>query len=304
MYDLVIIGSGPAGMTAAIYAKRAALQVLLLDKLAPGGQIINTKEIENYPGAGTIAGADLAIKMYEHCLELGVEFAFADVVAVNKNDEHFSLSTADGTSIETLSLLIATGSRPNRLHCPNEDLYAGHNLSWCAICDGAQYRDKSVIVIGGGNSAVEEACYLADIAKEVQLITMLNLTAHPVAITRLRNKKNVKIYEYYDIIAFNGKDEPFGLKARSTETGEELRLEGDGAFEYIGLAPNSESFKNLNILNEYNYITADSSMQTACPGVFAAGDVIAKNIRQVVTACSDGAVAALSAANYVRSIKK
>lgn len=302
-YDVAIIGSGPAGMTAAIYAARANLNVLLLDKLAPGGQIVNTFEIQNYTGMGTINGADLAIKMFEHTQELGISFDYGTVTEIQSEGNVKKLLCEEGHSYEAKAVIIATGTRPRVLGVPGEDKFTGTSISWCAICDGAQYREKKVIVIGGGNSAVEEAIYLAGLAEEVTLVTLLNLTADPVACDKLRAMPNVKIYEYYDILEFFGDDKFEGLRAKSTQTDQEITVRADGAFEYIGLQPTAEAFKGLGILNDYGYIETDSFMETKAPGIYGAGDITSKHLRQVITACNDGAIAAQSVAKYIEKLK-
>ncbi|MEG6522325.1 NAD(P)/FAD-dependent oxidoreductase [Desulfotomaculum sp. 1211_IL3151] len=302
LYDVAIIGAGPAGMTAAIYAARANLQVLLLDKLAPGGQIVNTFEIQNYTGMGTINGAELAIKMFEHTLELGVNFDYGTVTEIQSEGHVKKLLCEEGHLFEAKAVIIATGTKPRMLGVPGELNFAGTTISWCAICDGPHYRNKKVIVIGGGNSAVEEAIYLAGLAEEVTIVTLFDLTADPLACEKLRSLPNVKIYEYYDILEFIGEDKFAGLKAKSTKTDEEITVLADGAFEYIGLKPTAEAFKDLGILNDYGYIEADACMATKVPGIYGAGDIISKHLRQVITACSDGAIAAQSVAKYIEKL--
>lgn len=298
-YDVAIIGAGPAGMTAAIYAARANLKVLLLDKLAPGGQVVNTFEIQNYTGMGRINGAELAIKMFEHTQELGVDFDYCTVNAIQSKGNMKKLICEEGQSIEAMAVIIATGTKPRMLGVPGELNFAGATISWCAICDGPHYRNKKVIVIGGGNSAVEEAIYLASLAEEVTVVTIFNLTADPIACDKLRALPNVKVYEYYDILEFLGTDKFDGLRAKSTKTGEELTVQADGAFEYIGLKPTAEAFNELGILNQYGYIETDAFMATKVPGIYGAGDITSKHLRQVITACSDGAIAAQAVANYI-----
>ncbi|WP_031517903.1 NAD(P)/FAD-dependent oxidoreductase [Desulfofalx alkaliphila] len=302
-YDVAIIGAGPAGMTAAIYAARANLKVLLLDKLAPGGQIVNTFEIQNYTGMGTINGAELAIKMFEHTQELGVNFDYGTVTKIQTEGNLKKLICEEGQTFEAKAVIIATGTKPRMLGVPKELDFAGTSISWCAICDGPHYRDKKVIVIGGGNSAVEEAIYLASLAEEVTLVTLFDLTADPSSCDKLRALPNVKIYEYHDIIEFLGEEKFEGLRAKSTKTGEELIVKADGAFEYIGLQPTAEAFKDLGILNEYGYIETDEFMATKVPGIYGAGDITSKHLRQVITACSDGAIAAQAVAKYVEKLK-
>lgn len=298
-YDVAIIGAGPAGMTAAIYAARANLQVLLLDKLAPGGQIVNTAEIQNYTGMGTIEGAELAIKMFEHTQELGITFDYGTITDIQSEGKLKKLICEEGHSYQAKAVIIATGTKPRMLGVPNEMKFAGTSISWCAICDGPHYKNKKVIVVGGGNSAVEESIFLAGLAEEVTIVTMLDLTADPSACDKLRAMKNVKIYEYYDIIEFFGAEKFEGLRAKSSKTGEEITVQADGAFEYIGLQPTADAFKNLGILNDFGYIETDAFMATKAAGIYGAGDIISKHLRQVVTACSDGAIAAQSAAKYI-----
>ncbi|WP_282432560.1 NAD(P)/FAD-dependent oxidoreductase [Desulfitobacterium dichloroeliminans] len=302
-YDVAIIGAGPAGMTAAIYAARANLSVLLLDKLAPGGQVINTYEIQNYTGMGTIEGADLAIKMFEHTQELGIPFDYCTVDAIQTEGSLKKLICQEGSVHYAKAVILATGTKPRMLGVPGELDFAGSKISWCAICDGAKYRDKEVMVIGGGNSAVEESLFLAGITKKLTIVTMLNLTADPSACAKLRQLPNVEIYEYYDIKDFFTQEGQLGLHAISSKTGEALTVLADGAFEYIGLQPTTEAFKSLDILNEYGYIETDAWMATKFAGIYGAGDVISKHLRQVITACNDGAIAAQAVAKYIENLK-
>lgn len=304
-YDVVIVGAGPAGMTAAIYAIRANMSVLMLDRLSPGGAIVNTNEIENYPGSGTINGAELAIEMFEHTQELGVEFDYRTVVSIEDKGATKILSCEeDGVQFETTAVILATGTVPRRLGVPGEDMFAGSGISWCAICDGAQYRGRNVVVIGGGNSAVEESIYLAGIVNSLTIVTMFDLTADPKACDRLRSMDNVTVYPYQDVLEFTGNGKLEGVRFRSTkEDATERFVECDGVFEYIGLQACSESFCNLGIVDRFGCIEVDDEMKTAVTGIFGAGDINSKKLRQIVTACSDGAVAANSAAKYVESLR-
>jgi thioredoxin reductase (NADPH) len=304
-YDVLIIGAGPAGMTAAIYAVRANMSVLMLDKLSPGGQMINTNEIENYTGAGAVNGAELSMKMFEHTQELGVEFDYKTVLDIMDSGETKTVvCEEDDARFETRTVIIATGTVPRRLGVPGEDTFAGSGISWCAICDGAQYRDKNVVVIGGGNSAVEESIYLAGIASSLTIVTMFDLTADPKACDQLRAMENVTIHPYQDVLEFTGNGSMSGVRFKSTkEDATERHVECDGVFEYIGLMPNSNNFKRFNILNDFGFIEVDEAMRTAVPGIYGAGDITSKHLRQVITACSDGAIAANSAAKYVESLK-
>jgi thioredoxin reductase (NADPH) len=304
-YDVLIIGAGPAGMTAAIYAIRANMSVLMLDKLSPGGQMVNTNEIENYTGTGKVNGAELSMQMFEHTQELGVEFDYKTVLEIIDNgDTKTVICEEDDARIETRTVIIASGTIPRRLDIPGEDNFAGTGISWCAICDGAQYRDKNVVVIGGGNSAVEESIFLAGITNLLTIITMFDLTADPKACDQLRAMENVSIFPYQDVLEFTGNGSLDGVRFKSTkEDAVERHVYCDGVFEYIGLQPTSEGFKPLGILNDFGFITVDDEMRSSVKGIYGAGDITAKKLRQIVTACSDGAIAANSAAKYVESMK-
>lgn len=305
MHDLVIIGSGPAGMTAAIYGVRSNLSVLLLDRLAPGGQIVNTNEIQNYPGMGTINGAELAIRMYQHTQELGVEFDYLTVTGVTPGEGGFSLSCAErpGDPVEARAVIVATGTTPRTLGVEGEDRLRGNGLSWCAVCDGAACRDQDVVVVGGGNSAVEEALFLSELASSVTVLVRRTMRADPAACDRLRARGNVTVMEGWNAVAFEGSTCLEAVRARCTETGEERLIACQHAFEYVGLEPVTSFVTDLGILDEAGYVIVDSGMGTSVPGVFACGDCIEKDLRQVVTACSDGAIAARSAARWLKNAK-
>lgn len=306
-YDLVVIGAGPAGLTAAIYGVRANLSVLLLDQLAPGGQIINTNEIENYPGVGKLNGAQLAFQMFEHATELGVEFDYKTVKNLEVKDEIKLIHTEESEeAIEALTVIVATGTRPRTLNVPGEEDYTGSAISWCAICDGAKYRDKDVVIIGGGNSAVDEGSYLATITKSLTIITDFDLTADPVSCDYLRNLPNVTVHPYKTVTEFVGEDGKLtGVKFTDKETGDNEQLvECDGVFEYIGAVPSTDSIKDLGITESHGFIEANERMETAIPGVFGAGDCISKHLRQVVTATADGAIAAQQAGSYLKQLKR
>lgn len=301
-YDLVIIGAGPAGMTAAIYGARADMKVLMLDRLAPGGQIINTNEIQNYTGVGTINGAELAMNMFSHTQELNVEFDYATVTKIENvgNIKKIYIEEDSERVIEAKAIILATGTTPRRLNIENEERFIGNGISFCAICDGAYYRDKEVVVIGGGNSAVEESIYLSGIVKSLTIVTMFDLTADPIACDKLRALENVTVYPYQDILEFVGESSLTGVKFKSTKTGEETTVSCDGVFEYIGLTPVTDFVKDLGVLNEYGYIEVNGKMETAVAGIYGAGDCVVKDLRQVITACADGAIAAQEASRYVK----
>ena len=306
-YDLVVVGAGPAGMTAAIYGVRANLKVLLLDKLAPGGQVINTNEIENYPGSGKINGAELAVKMFEHTQELGVEFDYKTVTKIESLDSIKKIYTEeDEDVIEALTVIIATGTRPRTLNIPGEEEYKGSAISWCAICDGAKYRDKDVVIIGGGNSAVDEGTYLATITKSLTIITDFDLTADPASSDYLRSLPNVTVHPYKRVLEFIEKEGKLvGVKFADKETGEnEQVVNCDGVFEYIGAIPSTEFLQGTEIIGSHGFMEVNERMTTKIPGIFGAGDCISKHLRQVVTATSDGAIAAQEAGSYIKALKR
>ncbi|WP_291329494.1 FAD-dependent oxidoreductase [Desulfovibrio sp. UCD-KL4C] len=304
-YDVIIVGSGPAGMTAAIYAIRANMKTLILDKLAPGGQMINTNEIENYTGSGVINGAELSMQMFEHTQQLGVEFDYKTILKVeDKGATKVIHCEEDNAVFEAAAVILATGTVPRSLEVPGEESFTGNGISWCAICDGAQFRGKDVVVIGGGNSAVEESIYLAGIVNQLTIVTMFDLTADPKACDKLRNMDNVTIYPYQDVLEFTGEEKLTGVRFKSTkEDGTERHVNCDGVFEYIGLKPTSKPFADLGILDKFGCIIVDDEMRTSVNGIFGAGDITNKKLRQIVTACSDGAIAANTAAKYVESLK-
>lgn len=304
-YDVIIVGAGPAGMTAAIYAARADMNVLLLDKLAPGGQIINTNEIQNYPGVGTINGAELAYQMFEHTQQFeNIAFDYGTVKEIaDGGKEKKVLCEEDDKEFTAKAIILATGTRPRCLDIPGEDKFRGNGISWCAICDGAQYRDKDVVVIGGGNSAVEESIFLAGIVKSLTIVTMFDLTADPMACDKLRAMDHVTVYPYQDILDFTGDTKLTGVHFKSTKTGEENTVSCDGVFEYIGLTPTTEFLKDLGVLNQFGYVEVDEKMHTKAAGIYGAGDCVTKNLRQVITACADGAIAAQEASHYVQNLE-
>lgn len=307
LYDLVIVGAGPAGLTAAIYGVRSNLKTLLLETLAPGGQIINTKEIENYPGVGKLDGADLAFQMYTHAIDLGVEFDYKTVREIKVDgDSKFIYTDESEEVIEALTVIVATGTVPRTLNIPGEEEFAGTAISWCAICDGAKYRDKDVVIIGGGNSAVDEGTYLATITKSLTIITDFDLTADSISCEYLRKQPNVTVYPYKEVIEFIGEEGKLtGVKFRDKETGEiEQIVNCDGVFEYIGAVPSTKFLKGMGITDDYGFIQANCNMETTIPGVFGAGDCISKDLRQVVTATSDGAIAAQQAGSYIKQLKQ
>lgn len=294
VYDVIVIGASAAGMTAAVYAKRANMNVLLLEKLAPGGQMINSDRIENYVGGGIISGADLAYKMFEQTQELGIPMEYGTASKITTEGDAKVVHCEEGQVFSTRGVIIAAGCSPNKLGVEGEAELIGKGLSFCAICDGAQYKDKEVVVIGGGNAAVEEGFYLAGLCKKLTFVTMINLTADPEAVSELRAKDNVEVHEYCDIDKFTNADGKISIHYHPNQKADALHevVQCDGVFEYIGQNPSSKPFRDLNITNERGYIKVDKNFETEVPMIYAAGDIIDKELRQIVTAAADGATAA------------
>lgn len=301
-YDLVIIGAGPAGLTAGLYAARARMNVLLLEKAAPGGQIIITDWIENYPGFPEgISGFDLAEKMKQQALDLGLKIETAEVKSLNLSEETKEVVLKD-RSITTKSLIIATGASPRKLGI-GEDRYMGKGISFCATCDAPFFRDKTVVAIGGGDTAVQEAIFLTKFAKKVYLVHRRD-ELRATKILQERAFANDKIEFVWDTVA-TGVDGFFGIegvKVKNVKTGEESTIKADGCFIWVGILPNTEFIREAVNTDEGGFILADPRMQTNIPGVFAAGDVRDTPLRQVSTAVGDGAIAAVSAEHYIENL--
>ena len=303
MYDVLIIGTGPAGITAGIYAKRANLKVAMFEKDTPGGQLSKYNEIENYTGAKKLAGYELATNMIDHAYDLGVEVIYDEVVKVELDGNVKKVITPSET-YETKVVIVASGNVPRRLGVENEDELAMNGISWCAICDGPLYKEKKVIVIGGGNSAVEEASYLATLASHVTVVQNLDdLTADPKAQDILKRMPNVDIHYGSVVKKFLKDDKGLTGAIITNKEGKDTTILADGVFEYVGLIPVTTFVKDLGITNPYGYIVANEKMETAVPGIYGAGDVIVKQIRQVVTATADGAIAVQNALRYLETFE-
>ena len=303
LYDVLIIGTGPAGITAGIYAKRANLKVAMFEKDTPGGQLSKYNEIENYTGTKKVAGYELATMMIDHAYDLGIEVIYDEVTKVENSGNIKKVITPNAT-YETKTVIVATGNVPRRLGVENEDALAMNGISWCAICDGPLYKERKLVVIGGGNSAVEEASYLATLATHVPVVQNLDfLTADPKAQDILRSMPNVDFRFGSVVSKFEMENNTLTGVTIQNNKGEKETISAEGVFEYVGLIPVTTFIKDLGITNQYGYVVANEKMETAVPGIYAAGDVTVKQIRQVITAASDGAIAAQNALKYIESWK-
>lgn len=303
-YDVVVIGAGPAGLTAALYAVRANLKTVILDRGIYGGQMNNTAGIDNYPGFVDIQGPELGEKMYQTAIKAGAEFAYGDVKQI-KLDGQKKMVITDNDEYETLALVIATGAEHKHLNIPGEEEYGGKGVSYCAVCDAAFFKDEDVAVIGGGDSAIQEGLYLAQSAKTVTVIHRRDqLRAKPeMQKMAFDNPKMNFIWnaQTEEILGDGQKVE--GVKYRDKESGQEKVFNARGIFIYVGIRPQTEIFKDLGILNEAGWIETDNNMHTKVAGIFAAGDNRNKELRQITTAVGEGSIAGQEAYNYLQNLK-
>ena len=302
MYDVVILGAGPAGLTAGIYAARGGLSVAIVENQAPGGQAALTAEIENYPGFETISGFDLTARMVAQCEGLGVVFVYDNPVNVSLEGAVKTVETAYSGTVEGRALIIATGALPRPLGVPRESELLGGGVSYCATCDGAFFRGKPVAVVGGGNTAVEDALYLERFASEVYLIHRRDALRADALLSERITKSTVKILWDTVVTDLVGSPRLQSLNVKNVKTGETSSVRVDGFFIAAGRKPASEGLNGV-ALNESGYILTDDEMRTNIDGVFAAGDVRRKSLRQVVTAAADGALSAENAVKYVGALR-
>ncbi|MEW9053707.1 MAG: thioredoxin-disulfide reductase [Neobacillus sp.] len=303
IYDVIIAGAGPAGMTAAVYTSRANLSTLMLERGMPGGQMANTEDVENYPGFETILGPDLSTKMFEHAKKFGAEYAYGDIKEIIDHGDYKEI-VAGSKTYKAYSIIISTGAEYKKLGVPGEKELGGRGVSYCAVCDGAFFKGKELYVIGGGDSAVEEGVYLTRFASKVTIVHRRDqLRAQKILQDRAFANEKVDFIWSHTVKSINGKDGKVGsITIVSTENGEERELPADGVFIYVGMVPLSKPFESLGITNEAGYIETNERMETKVKGVFAAGDIREKTLRQIVTATGDGSIAAQSAQHYVEEL--
>lgn len=301
--DLTIIGSGPAGLTAAIYACRANLKVIMLDKNSPGGKVVTTASVENYPGYEFISGPELSLKFFEQAQKLGAKFLFNEVVDIQIKDNWHYCILNNGKVIKSKSVIISTGMKNRKIGVAGEDKFYQKGISYCAICDGALYKNQPVAVIGSGRSAVEESIFLSEIVSSVVLISNKEkFKADQKEIDHLYKIPNIKIIMQTDTLSFNGDEvlSSITVKNQATNTIEDIKV--NGAFIFIGLNPVAPTVNGKSILSTIsNFIDVNPDMSTNVPGLFAAGDIVNKRFRQISTAINDGTIAALSVVEYINN---
>ena len=302
MYDIIIIGSGPAGLSAAIYAQRACLDTIVIEKNGiSGGQVLNTWEVDNYPGFPGVTGFELSRQFREHANKLGARVVQDEVVQVELSGNVKKVVCEEET-YEARCVILASGAHHRMLEVPGEEELRGAGVSYCATCDGAFFRGRTVAVVGGGDAALEDAIFLARMCEKVYIVHRRDkLRGAKRLQERLQALENIEFVWNSETVAIEGKAQVEALRLRQTKTGEEKRLDVDGVFIAVGIAPESELYAGQLELDEQGYIRADESGQTSVPGVFAAGDVRTKALRQILTAASDGANCVASAERYLQA---
>jgi thioredoxin reductase (NADPH) len=302
-FDFIIIGAGPAGLAAAQYASRANVRTLLIDESIPGGQVLNIFNFENYPGLfPSVTGTQFVENAKQQALAFGATIIQTGVSSVDKIRNDFILETRTG-SFSAPTLLLATGAEHRKLGVPGEKEFAGRGVSYCATCDGPFFRNKNIVVVGGGDSACDEASYLATLSTHVTMVHRKSqFRAQKAVADRVLRNQNITVKFNTTVSEIVGENKVTGLRIKDLASGEESLLAADGVFIFVGMIPRTALFETVPV-DEQGYIKTDEDMHTIIPGLFAAGDVRSKSFRQVVTACADGAIAANEAAKYIRSLK-
>ena len=305
IYDLVIVGGGPGGLTAGIYAMRAALKTALIEMGVPGGQMNNSDSIENWPGDEFITGADLALKFSQHARSYGLDILSQEAVEIEPGLDLHAVKLAGGDRLSTHSIILATGGSPRRLNIPGEKEHYGKGVSYCAVCDGFFFRDKTVVVVGGGDTAAEESLYLAKLAKQVYLVHRRD-ALRAGALLQQRVKAECKIEILWDSLVTEIRANDQGVsevQLQNAQTGKKSEVAADGVFIFIGFDPNNKLVPAGTKMNAAGYVVTDEKCETNIPGIYVIGDLREKYFRQIVISASDGATAALAAAHYVETRK-
>ncbi len=305
MFDLIIVGGGPAGLTCALYAQRAGLKSIVIERLIPGGQVAITSKIENYPGFEKIDGTELSVKMFEQATKHGAEVEFSDVLEYHLEGAEKSVRTYNG-EIKGKTIVLCMGASAKQLNVENERKYIGKGISYCATCDGTFFKDKNVAVVGGGNTSLEDCIYLSQLVKKIYLIHRRDafrgedkMVKSIMDLTTGENPK-IKLVLNSTVKSLLGEEKISGIEVENKVTKEIKKLDIEGLFVAIGRKPDTDLVSDLIKLSENGYIITNEKMQTNIKGVFAAGDVREKTLRQIVTAASDGSIAAISALEYIR----
>ncbi len=301
MHDIIIVGGGPAGLTAAVYGLRAGKTVLVIEKNGFGGQIAYSPKVENIPGTKLISGTEFADQITDQAMALGADVELEKVVKVEKNGDIFMVSTEEGSTYEGRTVILAVGVKHRTLGLPGENELIGNGISFCAVCDGAFYAGQEVAMIGGGNSALQEALLLSEVCKKVTVVQNLaDFTGEKKLSDALMQKDNVEAIFSTVVVGYESTDGALsGLRLRNEVTGEESQIKVDGAFLAVGLMPENEPFAEWASLNDWGYFDSGEDCCTKTEGIFVAGDCRSKRIRQVVTAAGDGAIAAMPACRYL-----
>lgn len=304
-YDVVVIGAGPGGMTAALYAARANLKVAMLDRGIYGGNMNNTAEVENYPGFESIMGPELGEKMYQTAVNAGVEFVYGNVKKIENAYSSVKTVKTDTEDYEATVIVLATGADNRKLGVPGEEKYSGRGVSYCAVCDGAFFKDEDVAVVGGGDSAISEGLYLANITDNVNVIHRRDqLRAEKVLQDRAFKNDKMDFTWNSEVREIVGDDQKMtGLKVHNKETDQDSVVPAKGVFIYIGNVPNTQEFKDLGITDKKGWIITNDDMETSIPGIYAVGDVRNKKLRQITTAVGEGGIAGQNAFEYIESLK-
>ena len=302
-YDVIIIGAGPGGMTAAVYAARANLKVLVLDRGPYGGAMNNTDAVDNYPGFVDVKGPELGEKMYQTMMKFEPEFEYGDVQSVELDGNKKIVKTDNGDFVAP-ALVIATGADHRKIGVPGEEEFSGRGVSYCAVCDAPFFKGEDLVVVGGGDSAIEEGIYLTQLANSVTVIHRRDqLRAQPILQKRAFANPKMKFIWNAQTEEIVGDDNKVtAVKYRDKETGEEKEVPAAGVFIYVGILPQSDAFKGLGILDEKGWVVTDEQMHTSVPCIFALGDVRAKHLRQIANAVGDGSIAGQEAYNYIQSL--
>jgi len=302
VYDLIILGGGPAGLTAAIYANRAKLDTLLIEKAVPGGYVSSTDWIDNYPGfTEGVSGMELSKKMEDHARRFGANIIQEEVIDVDLKSEPKLVETTHN-KYKTLTVIIATGNEPKKLNVPGEEKFRGRGVSYCATCDGPFFKDKDIVIVGCGNSGIQEGLYLLRFVKSITYVEFLRfMTAEKILQEKALLEPKMKFHLEHQISSIDGKDRVESVTIQNLKTKEKVIIPAQGVFFYVGLVPKTEFLKGKIDLDKDGYIISDENTKTSIPGVFAAGDVRQKSLRQIATAVGDGAIAAVMVEKYLES---